>query len=87
MHDGGEEKSVCAWRTLSEAISILDLHVTTAGRLPSLQGPADDNDTLTTVRMSPFSWGGLQLANTQRARLDELWTKFGVYAAKPTTMV
>ena len=49
IHDDADKRSVPTWRALNEATSIIDPPVTTAGMLPILQAPADDNDTLTTV--------------------------------------
>ena len=49
MHDGEDDPPIPAWGALNEAISVSDPPVTTAGMLPILQAPADDNDTLTTV--------------------------------------
>ncbi len=45
----GDDRSVPAWSALNEATSTVDPPITTAGMLPILEAPADDNDTLTTV--------------------------------------
>ena len=49
INDDVDDPSVPGWRALNEAISIPDPPLTTAGILPILQAPADDNDTFTTV--------------------------------------
>lgn len=49
IYDNGQDRSIPAWGSLNEAISTVDPPVTTAGMLPILQAPADDNNTLTTV--------------------------------------
>ena len=46
MHDDREVRSVPAWRALGEGTSIGERLVATAGMLPILQAPADDNDTV-----------------------------------------
>ena len=49
IHNDGDDRSVPAWGALNEATSTVDPPITTAGMLPILEAPADDNDTLTTV--------------------------------------
>ena len=49
IHNDGDDWSVPAWGALNEATSTVDPPITTAGMLPILEAPADDNDTLTTV--------------------------------------
>ena len=48
IDNNGDDRPVPAWGALNEATSTVDPPVTTAGMLPILQAPADDNDTLTT---------------------------------------
>lgn len=47
--DDTQDLAVPAWSAFNEAISAVNPPVTTAGMLPILQAPADDNNTMTTV--------------------------------------
>ena len=49
IHDDKENKSVPALAPFNEATSIVDPQLTTAGMLPILQVPTDDNNIMTTV--------------------------------------